>query len=65
MAFHESDVMHKLLFGSDFPFGTLDATIDGMRNVNSIVEGTGMPRIPDEEIEGIINRDSLALLGID
>ena len=65
MAFHESDVMHKLLFGSDFPFGKLDATIDGMRNVNSIVEGTGMPRIPDEEIEGIINRDSLTLLGID
>jgi len=65
VAFHESGLLHKLLFGSDFPFGTQEETMDGLRNVNSVVEGTGLPRIPDEDIEGIINRDSLALLGLD
>ena len=29
----------------------------------NVTEGTGMPRVPEEEIEGNIHRDSLRVLG--
>jgi hypothetical protein len=61
---HEYGRLDKLLFGSDFPVATVQETLDGLRNVNKIVEGTNLPRIPEEEIEAIIHRDSLSLLGL-
>ena len=33
--------------------------------LNDQLEGTKLPRIPDDVIEGIIHRDSLALLGLE
>jgi hypothetical protein len=60
----EWNVMDKLLFGTDFPVTTVQETIDGLRRVNDIVEGTRLPRVSEEAIEGIINRDSLSLLGL-
>ncbi|MBI4278861.1 MAG: amidohydrolase [Armatimonadetes bacterium] len=61
----EWNVMSKLLLGSDFPITTCQETIDGLRRVNRIIEGTALPPVPEEQIEGIIERDSLALLGLD
>jgi uncharacterized protein len=61
----EWGVMDKLLFGSDFPLATSAETIAGLRQVNDIVAGTNLPRVPDELIEGIIHADSLTLLGIE
>ncbi len=55
----------KVFFGSDFPFTTPRESIDGIRNMNHIVEGTGLPKIPDEIIEDILHRDSFGILGID
>ena len=63
-AFHESGVLDKLLFGSDFPFGSQDETMTGLRTVNAVVEGTALPRIPEDAIENIINRDAISLLGL-
>jgi predicted TIM-barrel fold metal-dependent hydrolase len=60
----EWNVLDKLLFGTDFPVTTVQETIDGLRGVNRIVEGTQLPRVPEEKIEQIINRDALALLGL-
>jgi predicted TIM-barrel fold metal-dependent hydrolase len=60
----EWNVLDKLLFGTDFPVTTVQETIDGLRRVNAIVEGTRLPRVPEEKIEEIIHRDSLALLGL-
>ncbi len=54
----------KVFFGSDFPFTVPAESIKGVRNVNHIVEGTGLPRIPEEIIEDILNRDSFSILGI-
>lgn len=54
----------KLLLGSDFPIATTEEAIAGLRRVNDIVEGTRMPRIPDEAIEGIIHADALGALGL-
>jgi predicted TIM-barrel fold metal-dependent hydrolase len=54
----------KLLFGSDYPFFTAEETIEGLRAVNKVVDGTGMPRIPEAVVEEIVQRPALELLGI-
>jgi uncharacterized protein len=53
----EYGVTHKLLLGSDFPSGTVDHVIDGLRRVNEPVEGTRLPHIPTEVIESIISEN--------
>jgi hypothetical protein len=58
----EYRVTHKLLFGSDYPFTTPGASIDAMRRMNEPLQGTHLPRIASETVEGIIHRDSLSLL---
>jgi predicted TIM-barrel fold metal-dependent hydrolase len=60
----EWNVLDKILFGTDFPVTTVQETIDHMRNINQIVEGTRLPRVSEEKIEEIIHRDSLAILGL-
>lgn len=55
---------HKLLFGSDYPFFTADETIAGLRAVNDVVAGTGMPRVPEQTIEELIHRPTLDLIGL-
>ena len=53
----EYGVTHKLLLGSDFPSGTIETVINGLRNVNAPVEGTGLPRIPAEIQDQIIHEN--------
>jgi hypothetical protein len=60
----EYGVQDKLLFGSDWPFATPAETAAGLRSINRFTEATALPRVPDEVIEQIIGRDSLALLGL-
>jgi uncharacterized protein len=60
----EYGVQDKLLFGSDWPFATPAETAAGLRSINRFTEGTALPRVPDDVIEQIIGRDSLALLGL-
>jgi predicted TIM-barrel fold metal-dependent hydrolase len=50
----EYGVTHKLLLGSDFANSTIDDAIKGLRNVNSILEGTKLPQIPEYVIDNII-----------
>jgi hypothetical protein len=50
----EYGVEHKILPGSDFPSATLDNVITGLRNVNAIVEGTRLPKIPVEVLDSIL-----------
>jgi hypothetical protein len=54
-----------MLFGTDFPVASVEETIAGLRRVNAPIEGTGMPRVPEEQIEAMIQRDSLGLLGLE
>ena len=61
----EWSVLHKLLFASDFPAATPQETMDGMRRVNEIIEGTKLPPVPEDAIEEIIHRNSLELLGLE
>jgi predicted TIM-barrel fold metal-dependent hydrolase len=61
----EWGVPHKLLFGSDYPIATSAEAIGGLRRVNDIVEGTKLPRVPDEHLERIIEADALSALGLE
>lgn len=54
----------KLLLGSDFPIATTQEAIDGLRGVNRVAEGTGLPTISTEVIEGIVHADVLGALGL-
>lgn len=64
MLAQEYGVWHKLLFGTDFPFTTVNASIAGIRALNDMLEGTKLPRLDPVEIESMIHRDSLQLLGL-
>ena len=54
-----------MLFGSDYPFTTVDASIEGLRNLNGQLEGTKLPRLDEQQIEALIHRESLNLLGLE
>jgi predicted TIM-barrel fold metal-dependent hydrolase len=60
----EWNVLDKLLFGTDYPVTTPAESLDALRRVNQILEGTKLPRVPEEVIEAIIQRNSLELLGL-
>jgi uncharacterized protein len=65
MLVQEYGVWPKLLFGTDFPFTTVDATIAGLRGLNDMVAGTNLPRLDEQQIEALIYRPSLSLLGLE
>lgn len=64
MLVQEYGVWQKVLFGSDYPFTTVQASIDGLRSLNTMLEGTALPRLHTDAIESLIYRDSLSLLGL-
>jgi uncharacterized protein len=64
MLVQEYGIWDKLLFGTDYPFTTVDATIDGLRGLNRMLEGTALPRLDERQIESLIYRDGLQQLGI-
>jgi uncharacterized protein len=61
----EWNVLHKLLFGSDFPIASPQETMDSLQHVNDVIEGTKLPPVPQDELDKILHRDSLALLGLE
>ncbi len=61
----EYGVSGKVFFGSDFPATTTAGSIQGIRRMNDLVQGTAFPRFPEELLEEIINRDSLSILEIE
>lgn len=65
MLVQEYGVWHKVLYGSDYPFTTNQASFDGMRALNNMLEGTHLPRLNLEKMDQMFHRDSLSILGID
>lgn len=63
--FHEWGVTNKILFASDWPVTLPQDNIDGLRNLAKFAADHHLPRIPENEIEGIISRDALDALGLD
>lgn len=65
MLVQEYGVWDKLLFGSDYPFTTVTASLEGMRNLNKMLEGTALPRLDMAAMERMFYRNSLEILEID
>lgn len=65
MLMQEYGIWDKLLFGTDYPFTTVDGTIEGLRKLNGMLEGTALPRLDEGQIEKLIYRDALSLLGLE
>jgi predicted TIM-barrel fold metal-dependent hydrolase len=65
MLVQEYGVWDKVLFGTDYPFTTANATIDGLRKMNRMLDGTALPRLDEARIEAMIARETLPLLGLE
>jgi len=64
MLAQEYGVMHKLLFGTDYPFARSEESIQGVRGVNRVIADSGLPRVSAEAVREILERDALGLLGV-
>ncbi len=60
----EYGVTDKLLFGTDYPFSTVEQTINGLMRASMIGQLARIPEIPREKIKEIIHSDALQALGI-
>ena len=65
VAAHQSGVIDKLLFGSDFPYTNATECIEALYSLNQLAQGTNMPVVPRENLRGIVERDALSLLGLE
>jgi predicted TIM-barrel fold metal-dependent hydrolase len=61
---HQNGVIDKLLFGSDFPYTSAAECIESLYSINQIAQGTNLPVVPREALRGIVERDTLSLLGL-
>jgi len=62
---YEWAVMDKLFLGSDYPISMPQEVIDALRGLDDFAHKHHLPEIPRELLEQIIQRDALALLGLD
>ena len=65
VAAHQSGVIDKLLFGSDFPYTNATECIEALYSLNQLAQGTNLPVVPRENLRGIVERDALSLLGLE
>ncbi len=62
---YEFGVIEKILFASDYPNHTVKMAVETLYNLNKISLDSVLPAVPREHLRGIVERDSLALLGIE
>ncbi len=61
---HQAAVSEKLLFGSDFPYTSATECIESLYSLNQMAQGTNLPVVPRESLRGIVERDTISLLGL-
>lgn len=61
---YEQAVMDKLIFGSGFPLASSGPCIETLLGFNKLLGDTTLPTVPRGDIRSIIERDTLAILGI-
>ncbi|MBN2210193.1 MAG: amidohydrolase family protein [Sedimentisphaerales bacterium] len=61
---HEYRVIDKLIFGSDYPSFTVKEAVEALYNLNKFTLESVLPVVPREHLRGIVERDSVALLGL-
>lgn len=64
MLVQEYGVWDKILFGSDYPFTTVSASVSGIKSLNKMLEGTALPRLDEKMIEAMLSRNSIDVLEI-
>jgi predicted TIM-barrel fold metal-dependent hydrolase len=64
MSAYEAGVMDKLLFGSGYPYATPQTCIETLLGFNKMLSDTHLPQVPREKLRSIVERDSLAALGL-
>ncbi|MDA0746667.1 MAG: amidohydrolase family protein [bacterium] len=65
MLVQEYGVWDKLIFGTDYPFTNINASVDGLRSLNNMLEGTALPRLNEDQVEALIYRNSLEIFGLE
>lgn len=61
---YAEDVTDRILFASGFPFCTPSSAIETIYSLSRFTHGTALPTVPRERLRSIIERDTLATLGI-
>ena len=61
---YQAGVMNQVLFGSGFPFCTPAEAIKTLYSVNTTSHGTPLPGVPRDQLRIVVERDTLAELGI-
>lgn len=64
IAAHERGALNKLLFGSGYPAESPEAAIERIYTINSMRGGTELPAVPRESLRALVERDSLACVGV-
>jgi predicted TIM-barrel fold metal-dependent hydrolase len=64
MLVQEYGVWDKVLFGTDYPFTTVNDSLAGLRSLNDMLAGTALPRLNTDALERMIYRESLSLLNL-
>ena len=65
MRYYEWGALDKILMGSDYGCTTFEEEYNYVLNYNDMTKGINLPKIPEEELYKIAERDSLAVLGIE
>ncbi|MFA5293038.1 MAG: amidohydrolase family protein [Phycisphaerae bacterium] len=65
LAAHEAGVLGKLFFGSGLPFNKPQTCAEILLGFNKLLADTNLPTVPRESIRGVIERDTLTVLGIE
>ena len=60
----EYDIGDKVLFGSDYPICSVEDSVTYLRDAVELARRTGLPAIPASFVDAVLERDSLALLGM-
>jgi uncharacterized protein len=60
----EWGVLDKLLFGSDYPVATPSEVMAGLVSAADLAERANLPPLDRQALQAIVERDSLALLGL-
>ncbi|MEM9020938.1 MAG: amidohydrolase family protein [Planctomycetota bacterium] len=62
---HHLGAINQVLFGSNFPFATPEQAIKTMYSINTLTQGTHLPSVPREQLRSIVERDTVAVLGLE
>ncbi|MBI3831057.1 MAG: amidohydrolase [Planctomycetes bacterium] len=60
----EYNTDRKILFGTDYPFTTIDSTMKGLADLEAFIERHHLPPLRAGLLDGIVHRNALELLGL-